>query len=113
MIAAAVLLLCFVPCRLHEVMAQQGVKESVVTADTPLTPILAIGSNAGMAAALVLLLLLLLLLPYAVLCRHIVGYVPCWCCDYAFFAVALGVVGYRKVHAPQQQLEFVRWQHDG
>lgn len=33
--------------RLSEVMQQQGVKPSVLTADTPLTPILAIGSNAG------------------------------------------------------------------
>ncbi|KAF6265604.1 hypothetical protein COO60DRAFT_1623787 [Scenedesmus sp. NREL 46B-D3] len=29
------------------VLAQQGVKQSVLTAETPLTPILAIGSNAG------------------------------------------------------------------
>jgi hypothetical protein len=36
-----------VASRLSEVLAQQGVKESVLTTDTPLTPILAIGSNAG------------------------------------------------------------------
>lgn len=33
--------------RLSDVLAQQGVKQSVLAADTPLTPILAIGSNAG------------------------------------------------------------------
>jgi hypothetical protein len=63
----AVLLL---PRRLHEVMAQQGVKESVLTADTPLTPILAIGSNAGTAAAAATMLLLL---PCVGICRSSEG----------------------------------------
>jgi hypothetical protein len=44
-------LLLFAHCRLSEVLQQQGVKPSVLTADTPLTPILAIGSNAGMKQA--------------------------------------------------------------
>lgn len=34
-------------CSFGAVLAQQGVKQSVLTAETPLTPILAIGSNAG------------------------------------------------------------------
>jgi hypothetical protein len=54
------------------------------------------------------LLLLLLLLSYAVLYRHLVGYVPRWFSAYAHAAAALGVDPEDLVHA-HQQLTIICW----
>jgi hypothetical protein len=70
------------------VLAQQGVQESVLTADTPLTPILAIGSNAGAAQQC---------------SSH-------WCCTYAFCCRRPPTLYIYIRLQDDQQLAVLRWQ---